>query len=490
MDLLRRILHPDSFYNFTGPPDHASNFTLGIGCIRDCGDPSPSAIPEGFIPDFFPPPPPTAAPFVNVNMTTAITSPKTHPHLTLTALVISSVLAAFFLLVTYYVLYLRIRAHIRRRRRTMAAAAITTPGGPGPSPDDDGEDEDAAFFNQDNGAVHHVWFIRTVGLEQPLIDSITVCPYKTGDGLIESTDCSVCLSEFQDGELVRLLPKCCHAFHLPCIDTWLRSHLNCPLCRAPIVAPALPPAAAPVEAAASSAAAAATVAPLGGSPDSAVTVAAVVGTEGTDTDGSDDGSVGDEEQHRALSSRMIFPVPEDREETEITEGSASRPGNNPQAPLPHMASLSVAEFGFRVHSDLGGSRIRRNLRDDDEWVTIDLGPDRGTQPARRSVSMDLSAMGAFLYRQQQEDEESGGNSQGAVSSRKAGLPLHPRDALPPTAAAIWMMKHGRDLKGGSNHDLHKQAPGMDRCSSTNSGAYIFSRLGRGRTRSHASILPL
>ena len=54
-------------------------------------------------------------------------------------------------------------------------------------------------------------------------------------GLVEGTDCSVCLSEFQEDESVRLLPKCGHAFHIQCIDTWLRSHSNCPLCRANVI---------------------------------------------------------------------------------------------------------------------------------------------------------------------------------------------------------------------------------------------------------------
>lgn len=49
---------------------------------------------------------------------------------------------------------------------------------------------------------------------------------------MESSDCSVCLSEFQENERLRLLPECSHAFHVPCIDTWLKSHSNCPLCRA------------------------------------------------------------------------------------------------------------------------------------------------------------------------------------------------------------------------------------------------------------------
>lgn len=37
---------------------------------------------------------------------------------------------------------------------------------------------------------------------------------------------------------MRLLPKCAHAFHVPCIDTWLRAHVNCPLCRSDVLDPA------------------------------------------------------------------------------------------------------------------------------------------------------------------------------------------------------------------------------------------------------------
>ncbi|VFQ88072.1 unnamed protein product [Cuscuta campestris] len=81
---------------------------------------------------------------------------------------------------------------------------------------------------------HPVWYIRTVGLPASVIESITVFRYKRGEGLTEWSDCSVCLTEFQEGEILRLLPKCSHAFHVSCIDTWLRSHKNCPMCRAPV----------------------------------------------------------------------------------------------------------------------------------------------------------------------------------------------------------------------------------------------------------------
>ncbi|KAF3672161.1 RING-H2 finger protein ATL54-like [Capsicum chacoense] len=77
--------------------------------------------------------------------------------------------------------------------------------------------------------------IQTVGLQQSVISAITIRKYKRGEGLIEGTECSVCLSEFQEDETLRILPKCNHAFHIPCIDTWLRSHTNCPVCRAIIV---------------------------------------------------------------------------------------------------------------------------------------------------------------------------------------------------------------------------------------------------------------
>lgn len=63
-------------------------------------------------------------------------------------------------------------------------------------------------------------------------------------GLGGEYECAVCLSVFEEGEEVRLLPRCRHSFHAPCIDMWLYSHFDCPLCRTPIVVlptPPLPP---------------------------------------------------------------------------------------------------------------------------------------------------------------------------------------------------------------------------------------------------------
>ncbi|KAK7385551.1 hypothetical protein VNO78_31274 [Psophocarpus tetragonolobus] len=51
----------------------------------------------------------------------------------------------------------------------------------------------------------------------------------------EELECVICLSIIEEGEIGRSLPKCGHAFHVECIDMWLSSHCNCPICRAPIV---------------------------------------------------------------------------------------------------------------------------------------------------------------------------------------------------------------------------------------------------------------
>ncbi|CAI9765383.1 unnamed protein product [Fraxinus pennsylvanica] len=99
--------------------------------------------------------------------------------------------------------------------------------------EEEGQDQ---LFDEDHlAAINPIWYIRTVGLQPSVISAISTVKYKKGDGLIEGTDCSVCLNEFQEDETLRLLPKCNHAFHISCIDTWFSSHTNCPMCRASIV---------------------------------------------------------------------------------------------------------------------------------------------------------------------------------------------------------------------------------------------------------------
>ncbi|CAL5349453.1 unnamed protein product [Camellia sinensis] len=43
--------------------------------------------------------------------------------------------------------------------------------------------------------------------------------------------CSVCLEDFEVGEVAERLPICLHMFHRRCIAKWRVRHRSCPLCR-------------------------------------------------------------------------------------------------------------------------------------------------------------------------------------------------------------------------------------------------------------------
>ncbi|KAJ7298130.1 hypothetical protein O6H91_14G081600 [Diphasiastrum complanatum] len=49
------------------------------------------------------------------------------------------------------------------------------------------------------------------------------------------SECMICLSDFRDGEMVRILPICGHLFHMECVDVWFNLHTSCPVCRHNIV---------------------------------------------------------------------------------------------------------------------------------------------------------------------------------------------------------------------------------------------------------------
>jgi len=52
-----------------------------------------------------------------------------------------------------------------------------------------------------------------------------------------SLECAICLLEFEDDSLLRLLTICFHVFHQECIDLWFESHKTCPVCRTDLDAP-------------------------------------------------------------------------------------------------------------------------------------------------------------------------------------------------------------------------------------------------------------
>lgn len=76
------------------------------------------------------------------------------------------------------------------------------------------------------------------GIEEKVLLKIPILAYSTNDFKlfrVDQSECVICLGELEDGEMVRLLPNCRHAFHVPCIGNWFVGHTNCPVCRLPVV---------------------------------------------------------------------------------------------------------------------------------------------------------------------------------------------------------------------------------------------------------------
>lgn len=76
------------------------------------------------------------------------------------------------------------------------------------------------------------------GLSQATIETFPTFLYSDVKSFKIGKDtlaCAVCLSEFQDHDTLRMIPKCCHVYHPNCIDVWLASHTTCPVCRANLV---------------------------------------------------------------------------------------------------------------------------------------------------------------------------------------------------------------------------------------------------------------
>ncbi|KAL2521589.1 E3 ubiquitin-protein ligase [Forsythia ovata] len=66
-------------------------------------------------------------------------------------------------------------------------------------------------------------------------DKNPACRYKTGLRM-ESLECAVCLSIYEEGDEIRKLRKCNHTFHKDCLDTWLQQDwATCPLCRSMVL---------------------------------------------------------------------------------------------------------------------------------------------------------------------------------------------------------------------------------------------------------------
>ncbi|GMY23408.1 RING-H2 finger protein ATL70-like [Fagus crenata] len=77
------------------------------------------------------------------------------------------------------------------------------------------------------------------GLDEATLSSYPKLMYsEIKKGGSTTSCCSICLLDYKESDMLRLLPHCSHLFHLNCIDPWIKLHPTCPVCRdTPVLAP-------------------------------------------------------------------------------------------------------------------------------------------------------------------------------------------------------------------------------------------------------------
>ncbi|KAL3499935.1 hypothetical protein ACH5RR_039028 [Cinchona calisaya] len=75
---------------------------------------------------------------------------------------------------------------------------------------------------------------NNLGIDPKIIESFPTFTYSSVKDYRKEKyglECAICLVEFGDDDVLRLLTTCCHVFHQECIDLWLDKHTTCPVCR-------------------------------------------------------------------------------------------------------------------------------------------------------------------------------------------------------------------------------------------------------------------
>ncbi|CAN6339376.1 unnamed protein product [Urochloa humidicola] len=71
------------------------------------------------------------------------------------------------------------------------------------------------------------------GLKKRDLRRMPVVVYDNREAInkVSDDECAICLGELEDGDKLRVLPRCCHGFHVQCIDVWLAKNPSCQFTR-------------------------------------------------------------------------------------------------------------------------------------------------------------------------------------------------------------------------------------------------------------------
>ncbi|KAF8103959.1 hypothetical protein N665_0182s0065 [Sinapis alba] len=69
------------------------------------------------------------------------------------------------------------------------------------------------------------------GLSLNSIKNIPTLYFSCSSDHQTTSSCSICLQDWEEGQVGRKLERCGHTFHMKCIDEWFLRQISCPICR-------------------------------------------------------------------------------------------------------------------------------------------------------------------------------------------------------------------------------------------------------------------
>jgi hypothetical protein len=95
--------------------------------------------------------------------------------------------------------------------------------------DSDSDNNEEENLNNDYDDKESDYFINCKEINSKVCKPVRI---KENDDLIINKECcNICCEDYITGQYKRTLPSCTHVFHKKCVDKWLKTKSNCPICR-------------------------------------------------------------------------------------------------------------------------------------------------------------------------------------------------------------------------------------------------------------------